>query len=189
MYCTRFLGYIDGHRSFILLFFNSNHPIVGVEITVARYVVTKKNYVIADSYCSLITFIIVSFVVIESNISTVKAHLDHLFRISSAFRRSWTYSICFVRNWFNGVLLSTFSKLKFYIIFKLTISNLASLIRFFFFCLKRKHVIYNRIIYYRTHSESLTLNVRYKGQTQNVNERSCLFINANKKVHAKQASI
>lgn len=179
---------------FILLFFNSNYPIVGVEITVPRYVVTKTNYVIADSYCSLIRSIIVSFVVTESNTSTVKAHLDHLFRISSGFRRSWTYSICFVKNWFNGVLISTFSKLKFYIIFKLTISNLASLILLFRvhfspFCLKRKHVIYNRIIYYRTRSESSTFNMQYKWQAQNVNERSCIFINANKKVHIKQTSI
>ena len=197
MYCTRFLGNINGrpcHRSFILLFFYSNYPIVGVEIIVPRYVLTKTNYVIADSYCSLIRFVIVSFVVTESNTSTVKAHPDHFFRISSGFGRSWTYFISFVENWFNGVLMSTFSKLKFYIIFKLTISNLASLIllfhvHFFLFCLKRMRVIYNQIVHYRTHSESLILNVQYKWQTQNVNERSCIFINANKKVHVKQTSV
>lgn len=188
MYCTRFLGNINGgpcHRSFIPLFFYSNYPIVGVEISVPRYVVTKINYVIADSYCSLIRFVIVSL---------AKAHPDYFFRISSGFGRSWTYFISFVENWFNGVLMSTFSKLKFYIIFKLTISNLASLIllfhvHFFLFCLKRMHVIYNQIVHYRTHSESLILNVQYKWQTQNVNERSCIFINANKKVHVKQTSV
>lgn len=184
MYCTRFLGYINGrscHGSFILLFFISNYPIVGVEITVPRYVVTKTNYVIADSYCSLIRFIIVSFVVTESNTSTVK---DHPFRISSGFRRSWTYFISFVENWFNGILISTFSKLKFYIIFKPTISNLVSLILLF------------RVLFYRFVRTESTLSiirlfiiehivnrrpVQYKWQTQNVNERSCIFINADKK--------